>query len=364
MQLLTFLSEVDNIVLIGDTSAKIGERNVVDVYTDLYAKTRKKLGIVEVGGEDEPFKRTIKKEDVNAFKNQGQGKRVISGQDVSTDGWQADAHKNLPGFQVLVETYPDADWYLMIDDDTYVVMDNLAQYLEAKNPNEPHFIGRNNYFKGCDGVTQFHTGPGAGTAEHPYIAQGGSGIIISRGAMKKMTKGLNQCIIKYQNCWAGDIRTALCLRDNGVVVSWGDGFYENPPLDEIRFPDDPCSLPNTFHHVLPSQMQTLYEVERENWNFRGTLTTTMDRIFAAFHSSESFVEKDTNRPDGDIEVHNDVETADKCQNLCTKVQFCLAWTFDDIGGHCRLKNRLGEPKSGLKGYTSGVIGGRYTCKGV
>ncbi|KAJ3048495.1 hypothetical protein HDU99_009152, partial [Rhizoclosmatium hyalinum] len=105
-------------------------------------------------------------------------------------------------------------------------------------------------------------------------------------------------------------------------------------------------------------MQTLYEVERENWMFNsseagGALTTTMDRIFAAFHSSESFVENDTNRPDGDIEVHYDVETPVKCGNLCSKVQFCVAWTFEDNGGNCRLKNRLGEPKSGMKGYTSG-----------
>ncbi|RKO96527.1 hypothetical protein CAUPRSCDRAFT_11780, partial [Caulochytrium protostelioides] len=33
-------------------------------------------------------------------------------------GWQKDAHKNLPGFRLMATTFPDAEWYFMIDDDT------------------------------------------------------------------------------------------------------------------------------------------------------------------------------------------------------------------------------------------------------
>ncbi|KAJ3052120.1 hypothetical protein HDU99_008244, partial [Rhizoclosmatium hyalinum] len=148
MQLLTFLSEVENLILIGDTTVKVGGREVLDVYTDVYAKTLRKLGIVDVS-ESETFKRNFdgNEDTKKKLTAKGQGQRVVSGQDVNGNGWKADAHKNLPGLQVLAEKYPDADWYLMIDDDTYVVFDNLVSYLETKDPNEPHFIGRNNYFK-------------------------------------------------------------------------------------------------------------------------------------------------------------------------------------------------------------------------
>ena len=35
-------------------------------------------------------------------------------------GWKFDAHKNLPGWVLLYEKYPEAEWYVMIDDDTYL----------------------------------------------------------------------------------------------------------------------------------------------------------------------------------------------------------------------------------------------------
>ncbi|KAJ3307523.1 hypothetical protein HDU76_004597 [Blyttiomyces sp. JEL0837] len=45
--------------------------------------------------------------------------------DESSQGWKLDAHKNLPGLQILYQRFPDADWYLMIDDDSYMFFDNL-----------------------------------------------------------------------------------------------------------------------------------------------------------------------------------------------------------------------------------------------
>ena len=66
------------------------------------------------------------------------------------------------------------------------------------------YFGNANVFKGCDNVENFDDGP--------QFAHGGSGIVISRGAMIEMMKIHESCILKYKDCFAGDIRTALCLR--------------------------------------------------------------------------------------------------------------------------------------------------------
>ncbi|KAJ3240204.1 hypothetical protein HDU77_011167 [Chytriomyces hyalinus] len=97
--------------------------------------------------------------------------------------------KNLPGLKLVYKKYPNVDWYLMIDDDSYVMMDNLKMHLQKLDPNKKHYIGKMNRFKGCDGVSEYGTGP--------HFAQGGAGIVISRGAMVAMMENIDDCIVRY-----------------------------------------------------------------------------------------------------------------------------------------------------------------------
>ncbi|KAJ3222061.1 hypothetical protein HDU81_010155 [Chytriomyces hyalinus] len=119
--------------------------------------------------------------------------RVKSGEEDWSGGWALDAHKNLPGLKLIYKRFPNVDWYLMIDDDSYVMMDNLKMHLQQLDPNKKHYIGQMNRFKGCDGVKEYGTGP--------HFAQGGAGIVISRGAMVAMMENIDDCIVRYKDCW-------------------------------------------------------------------------------------------------------------------------------------------------------------------
>ncbi|KAJ3074674.1 hypothetical protein HDU98_010564 [Podochytrium sp. JEL0797] len=121
--------------------------------------------------------------------------------DWKSPGWKSDANKNLPGLKKLYETFPQSDWYMMIDDDTYVFLDNLMDHLNSLDPNEPIYTGRATSFVGCDGVIEHGDGPAFG--------HGGSGYILSRAAMRKLMSKFTHLNKKYSSCWAGDIRVAL-----------------------------------------------------------------------------------------------------------------------------------------------------------
>ena len=75
--------------------------------------------------------------------------------DEDSKGWKSDATKNLPGFKALYEHFPDAEWYFMIDDDTYVFLDNVKKALSKYDPLEPHYLGAATGFIGCDGVREW-----------------------------------------------------------------------------------------------------------------------------------------------------------------------------------------------------------------
>jgi hypothetical protein len=47
----------------------------------------------------------------------------------------------------------------MIDDDTYILMDNMVEFLEKYDFNTPYYFGSTTVFMGCDGVTKFGDGP-------------------------------------------------------------------------------------------------------------------------------------------------------------------------------------------------------------
>ncbi|KAJ3298788.1 hypothetical protein HDU79_006831 [Rhizoclosmatium sp. JEL0117] len=130
---------------------------------------------------------------------------------------QRDAHKFLPGLRLLYKTYPDMPWYLMIDDDAFVFMHSLSEYVKLFSHTKPYYIGNMNVFVGCDGVTEFGQGPA--------FAHGGSGILVSNAAMKKVLDGVDGCIVKYRDCFFGDVRVALCMRDVGVKGLPGSGFF-------------------------------------------------------------------------------------------------------------------------------------------
>lgn len=179
----TFLSKVDNKILISESPHDpIENVPVIDVFSNLYD------GLKDKAGHDLQF---IPYSTVNSEKTNHNDLHVKQLEpNESSLGWISDAHKNLPGFRELWERFPKQEWFLMIDDDTYVFMDNLNNFVADYNSSEPFYFGAGNTFVGCDGVKSH--------ADSTMIAHGGSGILISRGAMQRLKFVWDICITKYR----------------------------------------------------------------------------------------------------------------------------------------------------------------------
>jgi hypothetical protein len=210
IQLMTFLRKVNNMVLIGDSPETfIGQYPVEDVYTgslEAAYDALERAGVQEFKKEEAPIFREVnngekpKRPKQQQQQKQEKHRRLARRADLletqkrmQTAGWRLDAHKNVPGVRVLYEKYPQADWFIMIDDDTYIFLSNLEHYVKDLDPNEPHYLGFRNMFRGCDGVKKFGDGP--------LFAHGGSGIIMSRKAVEMLLPYVDKCIVKYKECW-------------------------------------------------------------------------------------------------------------------------------------------------------------------
>lgn len=194
--------------------------------------------------------------------------------------------------------------------------------------------------------------------------------------MKKLFEKADNCILKYRDCWAGDVRTALCMRDTGILIKGQQGFNLNPPNAKYAFPENACSRPITFHHLLLPQIQRIYTASarprrprdktsgnstRDNFPELYSDATTYGDIFSEFYRDFDLPEFkiDTNMPGGDyrnIKVENAVECQDLCRNSSQK---CRAWSFDN--GRCWMKKHI-RKLEGKKGAVTGAFPDRYKCQ--
>lgn len=120
----------------------------------------------------------------------------------------------------------DFDWFAKMDDDTYMVVENLRYFLSTKNAQEPLYFGRR--FK-------------------PYVKQGymsgGAGYILSREALRRFIETSLKNPSKCRGDAGGseDLEMGKCMESAGVIA--GDTRDE---LGRERFHP---FIPE--HHLIP-----------------------------------------------------------------------------------------------------------------
>lgn len=170
-----------------------------------------------------------------------------------------------------------------------------------------------------------------------------------------MLSNLDKCIVKYKTCFAGDVRTALCLRDNGVLIQGLPGFNKDPP-HSLRA--RACQTPYTFHHLLVHQIQEIWNMESQLHSFNRTLITASDiyRIMIGKKEGEEFM-NDIDMPGADIQ-HMDSPNAISCQTSCRNEAKCISFSYVD--GVCWLKDSIVASKT-VNGSVSGFFSEKYVC---
>ncbi|KAI8611228.1 hypothetical protein BC830DRAFT_677147 [Chytriomyces sp. MP71] len=376
-QIDTFLDGRVSVLAVGERQKLVRnmEKNtsfqLVDVYSNAFRDARQRLRekgfTVELGNRVGWGNKVLPPSSDSAAKLVRRMEQGHNANDTSqsgwfdNEGWRVDAHKNLPAFKLLHQTFPEADWFMMIDDDTYVFIDSLKKYLSKFDPSKPYYFGQANRFRGCDGVMEF-----AEAEKAPLVAQGGAGILLSRGAMRAMADVLDACIVRYEDCWAGDIRVALCLRDANIRLKHTAGFNGWPPQGNFVFTPNPCEIPFTYHHVLPDQMFILREIERDYTSRHLGAPIPSAEVFRRFQRLAQTNDLDEHIRETGFErkgrpfMNFKVNKAEECEDRCLYYRECVSWYYS-ADSRCWLKRTPGG-KEEMEGAISGVFPNRFQCQ--
>ncbi|KAI0384703.1 glycosyltransferase family 31 protein [Hypomontagnella monticulosa] len=188
------------------------------------------------------------------------------------DAWSLDKYKNVHIIEKTYKLRPNYDWYVFIDADTYVLWNNLVQWLGKLG--DPSTSKR---YLGSVAVT-----------DDLYFAHGGSGYILSQATMQDLAENHTGFANKYdataETLCCGDFVLAVALNETiglGVEQSWPTINGENPytipygsrewchPLGfEKRFyesrsaPHPTIRFKDIFHEFIAPKLTT----RRDDWD--------------------------------------------------------------------------------------------------
>lgn len=301
--------------------------------------------------------KTLNSEDFEMYRAQ-QVLHEENGQYTSNDilfnqGWDLDKFKNIPILNHALSIAPkECEWFLMIDADTYIMFDNLINWLAKYN-------GKNNY----------HLFGSAAYVDSESFAHGGSGIVISRAAVEDSIGKDPNLVYKYKNqtfdeC-CGDLMVARMLRDTlniTVFTGFDDDYFsvfQGNPIWEIDFFNKKwCQPILSFHHLTSHDVELLWEYEkmrrrynkehiyyidiyhdfvapyitsagRKNWDNKA------DDLFYSYKSDnrQNWKPKSEGGP-----VVRPYENAKACKKACEDWETCKSWRYLPNSKYCGMSS--------------------------
>jgi hypothetical protein len=247
--------------------------------------------------------------------------------------WKLDRFKFLPMVDKALLYRPNAKWFVFIEADTYMVWQNMLEYLRQFDPDQPLYIGKHMYI----GQTLF--------------AHGGSGFVLSSAAIRKVTEQRNANLAEYDEfttkSWAGDMVLAQALKDVNVDLFGAFPHFQGDPVSSLdhnvtKLDKTPwCYAPITYHHMRPTDIQSLWTFEQTRQQIGKTPPLHRD-VFQEYILPQLYAEVDDwDNLSMDVEV-DDTGPFEACELLCHSKPTCLQFSY--AAGKCSTSTKvvLGE----------------------
>ncbi|KAK0636624.1 hypothetical protein B0T17DRAFT_483723 [Bombardia bombarda] len=243
-------------------------------------------------------------------------------------GWELDAMKFISSLELAYRDMPPKKWYILVDDDTYIVQPSMELLLGHLDPDVPYYVG--------NAVGDYKA----------RFAHGGSAILISHAAMQRLFAHprvvSNAHVGSLYDTW-GDRLLAKTLMKVGVYLNEDHSHLfngERPLATKIR-PDRICAPLVSFHSLAsPDDMRATGDTFRNITD----LVRWVDvwDIYGAPPLDKLVVRQMRRGWDhvGSVDEHtktiNDVMLAEECFEACERRPKCLAWTWEKGAKVCHL----------------------------
>ncbi|KAF3074725.1 hypothetical protein CFAM422_003093 [Trichoderma lentiforme] len=244
-------------------------------------------------------------------------------------GWELDALKFIAGIELAYKLMPEKQWYIILDDDTFLIEPSLHLLLSHLNPSRPYYLG--------NAVGDYKS----------RFAHGGSGIVLSQEVMRRLFDRPDIVAQSYidslDETW-GDRLVGLTLIKLGIYLDerYSHHFNGEPP-DMARVRRDRfCSPIVSFHGARrPGAMEAIGHALSNNRE-QPVVWADLWRLFADTSLDNAGREpvrqmRDYVGPTGEgTTTWERIASAEVCRSKCRNRKSCLAWTYDRETRTCRV----------------------------
>ncbi|KAK8091394.1 uncharacterized protein PG998_015209 [Apiospora kogelbergensis] len=229
-------------------------------------------------------------------------------------GWEMDTIKFIPSLELAWTRFPKVKWYILVDDDTYLVRPSLEQFLGHLDSRESLYVGN------------------AVGAWNGRFAHGGSAIVVSRPALAQLFHGhpdvVEQAYLKSLTASLGDHLVTKTFHKIGIYLTEGYSRFFNgePPVStKIRY-DRLCDPIISYHHIKdPEAMMSVHDLFvkttapprwLDTWRLKGAPTIQQLEKQPVIHDWDHYT------------TSGKADSIEDCRAKCNKKWSpCLAWTF-------------------------------------
>lgn len=233
---------------------------------------------------------------------------------------------------------PHKQWYILADDDTYLLDGSLKFILQQLDPSIPHYIG--------NAVGDFRA----------RFAHGGSAVVLSQAAMHRIFIQNPRIVAaahlkSLESSWGDKLISTTAMKAGIYLNEHYDRYFngEDPYATRIR-PDRFCAPIVSFHKMSPEEMTDVGSTFQD----MSTVVSWID-IWKIYSQSplHSFLTDPIHANwdhvgelDEATMTATGVETDWACLSICvTRPSACLAWTWDADLRLCHISPWMvvGEP---------------------
>ena len=251
------------------------------------------------------------------------------------------------GMEMIYHQLPGKKWYIILDDDTFLIRPSLELLMGHVDYRKPRYIG--------NAVGDYKA----------RFGHGGSGILISGEAMRRLFEHpgiVQEAYVESMTETWGDRLVATTLQKLGIYIeeSYNHHFNGEPPSITRIWGDRFCSPLLSFHGLRkPGEMrrvgETLAKIDKpvlwhDVWQLFG------GSAMSALESRPTELTADhVGKPDEHTRSWGDVRSANACQKRCEQSgRRCLAWTYEMEIERCHTSPWLLLGADGATGKASGV----------
>lgn len=273
-------------------------------------------------------------------------------------GWELDKFKNIPMLAHAYSISPSSDWFVYMDDDSYMMLDTLMEWLNTLDPEIPLYLGSRALLADIE------------------FAHGGSGVVLSRKAVELTVGDHPEYIKEYEekafDYCCGDFMVALMLKEkldldistrtDYPTVEYkfqGNSFY-NVMVTEEKW----CQPILSFHHLSPHDIEILWEYERlKGPNSKSNITYgSIYRDFYLPYLDDQIKDWDNEADEINYSYKMDqsiginasyeggkdnrpYENVEECKKVCDILDTCVMYRWLPQANYCGLSTtiKLGKP---------------------